>query len=76
MQPILNVIEFGMDMQKAIEAPRFRWGDMYHYTAGTDLWLEGGVPDNVRQGLVQKGHKVVPRDRSGAFPPWAERTRS
>ncbi len=69
VQPILNVIEFGMDMQKAIDAPRFRWGDMYHYTGGTDLWLEGGIPDNVRQGLEQKGHKVVPRDRAGAFPP-------
>lgn len=73
VQPILNVIEFGMDMQKAIDAPRFRWGDVLHYTGGTDLWLEVSwnhvqISDAVRKGLAAKGHKIVPVKNAGLNP--------
>jgi gamma-glutamyltranspeptidase len=66
-------MEFGMDMQKAIDAPRFRWGDVYHYTGGTKIWLDVSwkhmkITDEIRKGLAAKGHQIVPVDRAGLNP--------
>lgn len=60
VQPILNVIEFGMDLQQANDAPRFRWGDLMYYTLGTQLRLEAGIGDEARRGLAALGHDIVP----------------
>jgi gamma-glutamyltranspeptidase/glutathione hydrolase len=60
LQPILNVMEFGMDAQQANDAPRFRWGDLMYYTLGTQLRLEAGVGEETRRGLAALGHDVVP----------------
>jgi len=73
VQPILNVVEFGMDMQKAIDAPRFRWGDVYHYTGGTEVWLDVSwkhmeISEEIRKGLAAKGHDIVPVERAGLNP--------
>jgi gamma-glutamyltranspeptidase/glutathione hydrolase len=73
VQPILNVIEFGMNMQQAIDALRFRWGDVLHYTGGQDIWLDKSymnvtLPDEVREGLLAKGHNVIPVDKAGLIP--------
>ncbi len=62
-QPIVNAIDFGMDPQAALSAPRFRYGDIYHYTGGTEVWLEPGIKPEVRDALVQKGHKMSPPDK-------------
>jgi gamma-glutamyltranspeptidase len=62
-QPIVNAIDFGMDAQMALYAPRFRYGDIYHYTGGTEAWLEPGIPPEVREALIQKGHKMSPPDK-------------
>jgi gamma-glutamyltranspeptidase/glutathione hydrolase len=59
LQPILNVIDFGMDIQRANDAPRFVWGDVIHYTAGTRLALERAISDEVRKALAEKGHELV-----------------
>lgn len=59
-QVVCNVLDFGMDAQKAIDAPRFRWGDIYHYTGGTQLRLEAGIGADVRAKLATKGHDIVP----------------
>jgi gamma-glutamyltranspeptidase/glutathione hydrolase len=60
LQPILNVIDFGMDIQKANDAPRFRWGDMMYYTLGTQLRFEAGIGEASRRELAALGHDIVP----------------
>jgi gamma-glutamyltranspeptidase/glutathione hydrolase len=62
-QPIVNAIDFVMDPQAALSAPRFRYGDIYHYTGGTEAWLEPGIKPEVRLALIQRGHKVSPVDK-------------
>ena len=60
LQPILNLMEFGMDLQQANDAPRFRWGDLMYYTLGTQLRLEAGIGEEARRGLAALGHDIVP----------------
>ncbi|QQS49556.1 MAG: gamma-glutamyltransferase [Acidobacteriota bacterium] len=52
VQVLLNLIEFGMDVQRAGEVPRFR-----HFERG--LALESGIGPEVRQALEARGHKLV-----------------
>jgi gamma-glutamyltranspeptidase / glutathione hydrolase len=52
VQVLLNLIEFGMNVQEAGEAARFR-----HSAAG--LALESAISPEARVGLLQRGHKVV-----------------
>ena len=51
-QVLVNHIDFDMDIQDAIEAPR--WG-----MVGQSLHVEGRMPEAARKGLEAKGHKVV-----------------
>jgi gamma-glutamyltranspeptidase/glutathione hydrolase len=62
LQPILNVVEFGMEPQRANDAPRFRWGDLMYYTLGTRLRLEAAIGPEVRADLAARGHDLVPLD--------------
>lgn len=63
LQVLLNVIEFGMNPQEAVEAPRF---DTQHYVSSFDdhEFLPGSLNVESRVGLKtieelsQKGHKV------------------
>jgi gamma-glutamyltranspeptidase/glutathione hydrolase len=51
-QMLLNVVEFGMAVQEAIEAPRVRaYRDRL-------VDVEGRVPPAVREGLQARGHQV------------------
>jgi gamma-glutamyltranspeptidase/glutathione hydrolase len=51
-QMLLNVIEFGMTVQEAIEAPRVRaYRDRL-------VDVEGRIPASVRDGLAARGHQV------------------
>ncbi len=63
-QPILNAIEFGMDPQQALDAPRYRYGDIYHYTGGVNIGLDNGFPAETRQALADMGYPV---DAAGQF---------
>ena len=60
VQVLLNLLEFGMDLQAAIEAPRFR-----HYD-GLRVALEVALGDSVRAGLRKLGHTVVVLDSDNA----------
>ena len=62
-QPIVNAIDFGMDPQAALYAPRFRFGDIYHYTGGAETWLEPGIKPDVREALIKMGHGMSPVDK-------------
>jgi gamma-glutamyltranspeptidase/glutathione hydrolase len=53
MQLVSNLVDYGMEPQAAIEAPR--------WLTGTDggLVMEGGFPDGTIQGMASRGHQVT-----------------
>jgi gamma-glutamyltranspeptidase/glutathione hydrolase len=53
VQLLCNLIDFGMDLQGAIEAPRVRYLD------GRRVALEGGIPDAAREELRRRGHEII-----------------
>jgi gamma-glutamyltranspeptidase / glutathione hydrolase len=64
LQFFLNVVEFGMPLQAAIEAPKFSSkhfpSSIYPHTAEPGvLRVEGRVPYEVRRALQAKGHQIV-----------------
>jgi gamma-glutamyltranspeptidase / glutathione hydrolase len=52
LQALLNLIDHGMSLQEAVEAPRI-------WTEGNALEVELAVPDAVRAKLTSMGHQVV-----------------
>jgi gamma-glutamyltranspeptidase/glutathione hydrolase len=58
VQVLLNLIDFGMNVQEAGEAPRFR-----HSSAG--LALESAISPEARFGLDARGHRLI--SSVGAF---------
>jgi gamma-glutamyltranspeptidase/glutathione hydrolase len=63
MQTLLNLIDFGMDVQKAIEAPRwstrsFPASPFPHTMYPGDMSVESRIPDAIRQQLIARGHKL------------------
>jgi gamma-glutamyltranspeptidase/glutathione hydrolase len=63
LQIFLNVVEFGMDPQQAIEAPRFNSNAMFssfgtHADQPLSLELEGRIPEGTRRALQDKGHRI------------------
>jgi len=57
-QVVMNLVDFGMNIQTAGEAARMRHG-------GQDLSLESGIGDEIRKALAARGHN--PRDGRGAM---------
>lgn len=63
LQVLLNIIEFGMNPQEAVEAPRF---DTQHYVSSFDnheflagvLNVESRIPAEVISSLGARGHKI------------------
>ena len=54
-QLVSNVVDFGMNIQEALEAARFTKRKF----AGCDVDLEDRIPAAVREGLTQRGHQIV-----------------
>jgi gamma-glutamyltranspeptidase/glutathione hydrolase len=52
MQALINLIDHGMALQEAVEAPRL-------WTEGPFVEVEHGIPEDVRAGLEARGHKLV-----------------
>ena len=70
IQTFLNVVEFGMNVQQAIEAPRwatrsFPASPFPHTMYPGDLWMENRISNAIRDDLARRGHKVTMR------PPWS-----
>jgi gamma-glutamyltranspeptidase/glutathione hydrolase len=71
LQVFLNLIEFGLDPQEAVEAPRFysysfpNSGFPSAYNPGL-MRAEGRIAPDVLEALRQRGHKVE------AYPDWWE----
>lgn len=57
VQVLLNMFEYGMNPQEALDTPRFCINDG---SAGGVVSLEEGIPIKVMSELVSKGHKVQP----------------
>jgi gamma-glutamyltranspeptidase/glutathione hydrolase len=63
-QFVANVVDYGMDIQQALEAGRFTKGTF----DGPDVLVESLVPEPVRNGLATRGHEVITvPPRTGAF---------
>jgi gamma-glutamyltranspeptidase/glutathione hydrolase len=63
MQTFLNMVDFGMNVQQAIEAPRwttrsFPASPFPHTMYPGDLGVENRVPQPVRAELLRKGHRL------------------
>jgi len=53
LHTILNVIDFGMNVNEAVSAPRF-----HHQWVPETLFIEKDMPLDVRQALTGKGHTL------------------
>ena len=63
-QFVSHIVDFGMDIQEALEAGRFTKPTF----TGTDVCVEALVPESVRQELAALGHDVVTvPPRTGMF---------
>jgi gamma-glutamyltranspeptidase/glutathione hydrolase len=63
LQFFLNVVDFGMDLQEALDAPTVQSthfpGSFYpHHAAPGGVQIEARIPSEVRDGLSARGHKV------------------
>jgi len=75
LQMILDVVEFGMDPQEAVEAPRFQTRHLVssfdnHAMSPGDLLLDERIAASVASELAARGHKVQQRSKwaSGSAP--------
>jgi gamma-glutamyltranspeptidase / glutathione hydrolase len=63
IQTLMNVVDFGMNIQQAIEAPRwstrsFPASPFPHTMYPGEMSLESRIPEATRQALVARGHKL------------------
>jgi gamma-glutamyltranspeptidase/glutathione hydrolase len=61
-QVLVRMLEYKLNPQAAISSPRFLYGDMYHYTAGSRLHIEPEMRAFLEGDMKAKGHDVVPGD--------------
>lgn len=54
LQTALNVIDHGMNIQEAVDAPR-----IHHQWLPDRIYLESGIPYDVIQNLIIRGHDVM-----------------
>lgn len=63
---LMNMVQWKMNPQLAISAPRSIYGDVRHYTGGTSLGLEPEL-FGLSEPLSKMGHAIVPKEK---FPAW------
>jgi gamma-glutamyltranspeptidase / glutathione hydrolase len=61
VQVVVNQVDYGMNPQAALDAPRWRWVE------GMEIELEAGVPQQVMHGLAARGHAVTVNPRPALF---------
>ncbi|MFQ5433872.1 MAG: gamma-glutamyltransferase [Anaerolineae bacterium] len=61
LQVGVNLIDFHMDPQTALDAPRFNW------LKEMEVALEPAIPQQIRDELAQRGHKIAPAHRPVHF---------
>ncbi len=69
LQVLVRALDYGMDAAEAVDAPRFAvryLGNSIPYLPGTDLVLEKDFPEEVREALRARGHRLrEPASRIG-----------
>ena len=70
MQTLINMLDFGMNIQQAIESPRwssraFPASPFPHTMYPGDMAVESRIPEATREALIAKGHKLR------VDPPWS-----
>jgi len=70
MQTLINVIDFSMNIQQAIEAPRwssrsFPASPFPHTMYPGDMTVESRIPETTQKALAARGHKLR------VAPPWS-----
>jgi gamma-glutamyltranspeptidase/glutathione hydrolase len=75
LQLLLNVVEFGLDTQRAVEAPRFQSRHLVssfdnHAMNPGDLRVDERIPPRVLGDLRERGHRIRVHSRwsGGAAP--------
>lgn len=58
LQVLVNVLDFGMDIQAAVDAPRWVSGLPYRGENDQTIYLEPGFPPETAEGLRARGHGV------------------
>ena len=63
MQTLINMIDFGMNIQQAIESPRwssrsFPASPFPHTMYPGDMSVEARIPESTQQALIARGHKL------------------
>ncbi len=53
VQFLVNVIDFGMNLQEAMDTPRVR------HLKGLEVYLEDGIPEKTASALATRGHQIV-----------------
>jgi len=61
VQVIMNAIDFHLNPQAALDAPRWQWLE------GRKVEVERGVPEHIVQALARKGHDISVALDSGGF---------
>ncbi|MFH0767260.1 MAG: gamma-glutamyltransferase, partial [Bacillota bacterium] len=61
MQIVMNLIDFKMNPQAALDAPRWQW------MTGNHVTVEPNVSKSIIQGLIRKGHQVKIEPNLGTF---------
>jgi len=61
MQVAMNLIDFGLNPQSAIDAPRWQW------IKGNKVSVEQSMPAHIVQALIERGHDVSIARDSGSF---------
>ncbi|MCG3258600.1 MAG: gamma-glutamyltransferase [Candidatus Heimdallarchaeota archaeon] len=56
-QVIINMVDYGMNPQQALNAPRFTIRDG---TSGGNVALEDGISDSTMSALKSMGHEIIP----------------
>ena len=55
VQFIINLIDFKMNIQEAVDAPRLR------HVQGKDVYLEDGISSKAASSLKERGHHIIDR---------------
>jgi len=58
VQVLTNVLDYGLDIQEAIERPRFLIGAFLPGEPEDTIHVESRVPASVLKGLERKGHRI------------------
>jgi gamma-glutamyltranspeptidase/glutathione hydrolase len=56
VQLIVNMVDYGMNLQASIDAPRWHW------SAGLGIDVEQAMPQHIVRGLIDRGHQLTMSD--------------